>query len=50
MQRRVKDSTPSFSIAALPWIPSSFSTSISTGSPWVSQPEWRGTKKPHIVL
>ena len=36
-------STPYCSMAALPWMRSSFSTSTSTGKPCVSQPALRGT-------
>ncbi len=39
----MKGSTPYSSMAALPWMRSSFSTSTSTGSPCVSQPALRGT-------
>ena len=50
MQREMNGSTPYCSMSALPWIRSSFSTSTSTGSPCVSQPAFRGTSKPRIVL
>ena len=42
MQREMKGSRPYASIAAFPWIESSFSTSTSTGKPWVSHPAFRG--------
>jgi hypothetical protein len=41
--------TPNRSISALPLIARAFSTSISTGSPWVSQPAMRVTDLPSIV-
>ncbi len=50
-QSSLKRSMPiSFSISNLPEILSFFSTSISTGRPCVSQPAFRSTKKPFIVL
>ena len=45
-----KGSTPYASMAALPWMRSSFSTSTSTGKPCVSQPAFRATWKPFMVL
>jgi len=50
MQREMNGFTPYRSMSALPWIRSSFSTSTSTGSPWVSHPAFRGTSYPRIVL
>ena len=45
----MKGSMPYSSICSLPSRPSSFSTSSSTGRPWVSQPALRVTSWPVIV-
>ena len=47
-QRSLKRATPNSSICFLPLMWSDFSTSSSTGSPWVSQPPFRSTEYPHI--
>ena len=44
-----KSAIPCCSMSCLPSSPSVFSTSISTGSPWVSQPALRSTWSPHMV-
>ena len=47
--RTMNGSMPYFSICGLPSRPRIFSTSSSTGRPWVSQPALRSTSKPFIV-
>ena len=47
--RALNSSTPNVSMSFLPLSLSSFSTSISTGRPWVSQPAIRVTSCPCIA-
>jgi hypothetical protein len=49
-QRSLNSATPKASMSRLPEVPISFSTSISTGSPWQSHPAFRWTRWPVIVL
>jgi len=46
----LKGSRPYSRMAWEPWMPSSFSTARSTGSPWVSQPAFLRTRWPDMVL
>ena len=47
--RSLNSATPNASMSRLPEVPISFSTSISTGSPWQSHPALRWTRWPVIV-
>ena len=48
-QRWLNSAMPKASISRLECRPSSRSTSISTGRPWLSQPPLRGTRWPCMV-
>ena len=49
-QSSLNRATPNSSICRLPLIFRDFSTSSSTGSPWVSQPPLRATAYPRIDM